>query len=86
MFRHDLERIENLLGALGLPLYHPALAEQQGEELAVLAGLEDFREHLGGALSVTLLEGIGRAREVADIDARGVEAAIGWLIDRAGEP
>src|SRR6185369_1457744 len=67
----DLERIENLLGALGLPLYHPALAEQQGEELAVLAGLEDFREHLGGALSVTLLEGIGRAREVADIDARG---------------
>jgi len=82
----DLERIENLLLALGLPLYHPALAERRGEKLAVLSGLEDFREHLGGALSITLLEGIGRAREVGDIDTRGVEDAIGWLIDRAGEP
>jgi 3-dehydroquinate synthase len=82
----DLERIENLLLALGLPLYHPALAERRGEKLAVLTGLEDFREHLGGTLSITLLEGIGRAREVGDIDPRGVEDAIGWLIDRAGEP
>jgi 3-dehydroquinate synthase len=82
----DLERLENLLAALGLPLYHPALLERSGDKLAVMAGLEDFREHLGGALSITLLEGIGRAREIGDIDFSGVEAAIGWLADRAGEP
>jgi 3-dehydroquinate synthase len=82
----DLARLENLIVALGLPRYHPALDERQGGKLALIAGLEEFREHLGGALSITLLEGIGRAREVSDIDLGGVEAAIGWLVERAGEP
>jgi len=82
----DLLRLENLLVALGLPLYHPALDERHDGKLALSAGLEEFREHLGGALSITLLEGIGRAREVGDIDVAGVEAAIHWLVERAGEP
>jgi len=82
----DLFRLESLLAALGLPSYHPALDERQGGKLALVAGLEEFREHLGGALSITLLEGIGRAREVSDIDLAGVEAAIRWLVERAGEP
>jgi 3-dehydroquinate synthase len=82
----ELVRLENLLVALGLPLYHPALDQRQGGKLALTAGLEEFREHLGGALSITLLEGIGRAREVSDIDLAGVEAAIHWLVERAGEP
>jgi 3-dehydroquinate synthase len=79
----ELERLRALLVKLGLPLVHPALSERRGQKLAVLAGLEDFREHLGGALSVTLLERIGRGREVADIDASGVEAAIHWLVEQA---
>jgi 3-dehydroquinate synthase len=82
----ELERLYALVARLGLPLYHPALAERRGDRLAVLAGLEDFREHLGGALSVTLLERIGRGREVSDIEPAAVEAAIGWLTERAGQP
>jgi len=82
----ELERLSALIARLGLPLYHPALAERRGDKLAVLAGLEDFREHLGGALSVTLLERIGRGREVSDIEPAAVEAAIGWLTERAGQP
>jgi 3-dehydroquinate synthase len=81
----ELERLRSLLAKLGLPLVHPALTERRGQKLAVLAGLEDFREHLGGALSVTLLERIGRGREVTDIDPAGVEAAIQWLVERAGQ-
>jgi len=81
-----LERIATLLAKLGLPRFHPALAERQAGGLAVLGGLQDFREHLGGALSVTLLEGIGRGREVGDLDEAAVEAAIGWLSERAGRP
>jgi 3-dehydroquinate synthase len=80
----ELDRLEALLDGLGLPLYHPALLERRGEELELLAGLEDFREHLGGSLSVTLLEGVGRPREVSQLDARGVEEAILWLAERAG--
>jgi 3-dehydroquinate synthase len=79
----ELERLRALLAKLGLPLMHPALTERRGAELAVLAGLEEFREHLGGTLSVTLLERIGRGREVTEIDAAGVEAAIHWLVEQA---
>jgi 3-dehydroquinate synthase len=82
----ELARLENLLVALGLPLYHPALVERKGGKLALVAGLEEFREHLGGALSITLLEGIGSAREVSDIDLAAVEAAVHWLVERAGQP
>jgi 3-dehydroquinate synthase len=83
--RAELDRIEAVLAGLGLPLYHPALLERRGERLELLAGLEDFREHLGGSLSVTLLEGIGHAREVSHLDLDVVEAAIFWLADRAGQ-
>jgi 3-dehydroquinate synthase len=80
----ELERIATLLERLGLPLHHPALLARSGGRLAVLRGLEEFREHLGGSLSVTLLTGIGRGREVQQIDAGVVEEAIGWLTERAG--
>ena len=81
----ELDRLEALLDALGLPLFHPALLERRGETLELLGGLDDFREHLGGALSVTLLEGVGRAREVSNVEASGVEDAIYWLAERAGQ-
>ena len=36
--------------------------------LLLLDGLEEFREHLGGELTVTLLRDIGRGEEVHEID------------------
>jgi 3-dehydroquinate synthase len=74
-----------LLLRLGLPTHPPALSETSGGQLAVIAGLEDFREHLGGALTVTLLERIGRGREVTSLDEGVVAAAVAWLADR-GSP
>ncbi len=79
----DLERIAGLLGRLGLPGSHPALHHRSGTRLDVLAGLEDFREHLGGRLSVTLLRGIGVAEEAHEMDEGTVEAAVSWLGGRA---
>lgn len=78
----DLERIARLLERLGLPIYHPVLSERRGDRLAVLAGLEEFREHLGGVLTVTLLRGIGQSVEVSEIDTAVVADAIGWLRER----
>jgi 3-dehydroquinate synthase len=80
----ELERIATLLERLGLPLHHPALSERSNGRLALLRGLEDFREHLGGALSITLLTGIGRSREANEVDSVLVEGAIAWLSARAG--
>ncbi len=54
------------LEGIGYELDHPAL-----RRLDVEAALSDFREHLGGKLSITLLEGIGCGVEVEEID-RGV--------------
>jgi 3-dehydroquinate synthase len=82
----ELERLASLLGRLGLPTYHPALAETSGGRLAVIAGLEDFREHLGGALTVTLLERIGRGREVTSLDETVVAGAAAWLAERGSSP
>ncbi|MBA4027978.1 MAG: 3-dehydroquinate synthase [Planctomyces sp.] len=68
----DARRAAGCLRALGFALEHPAL----GDADAVLGGLEEFREHLGGRLTVTLLGGIGRGVDVHAIDARAMRRAI----------
>lgn len=62
-------RVLETIQRVGLPLWHPT-AELTGADGAplVLDGLEEFREHLGGRLTVTMLAGIGRGREVHEID------------------
>jgi 3-dehydroquinate synthase len=46
-----------------------------GGDLMVLKGLEEFREHLGGPLTVTLLRAIGKGFEVHEMnDAVVVES------------
>ena len=59
----DLHRIFNLFHALGLSLYVPELQEE-----ALLQGLKEFQEHLGGTLTIMLLEGLGRGVEVHEMD------------------
>lgn len=78
------ERIAALLEHLGFRLHHPALGQRQADgTLAVIEGLREFREHLGGELTVTLLAAIGRGVEVHAVDEGLVEAAIAWLGDRS---
>lgn len=80
----DLERICALLEALGLELWHESLERTDADgKPAVLPGLREFREHLGGDLTVTLLCGIGRKLEVHTIDESRVVRAIDWLRARA---
>ncbi|WP_437907216.1 3-dehydroquinate synthase [Sorangium sp. So ce327] len=79
------------LEALGFTLWDDALTltrtcerGERGERLCVLDGLDEFREHLGGELTVTLLEDVGRAREVHAMEERHIVAAIARLRERAG--
>ncbi len=77
------ERICALLEYLGFDLWHPALGKIGANgEWAILDGLKDFQEHLGGELSVTLLAGIGVGIEVHEIDTDRMRQAILWLKDR----
>ncbi|HLU88294.1 MAG TPA: 3-dehydroquinate synthase [Cyclobacteriaceae bacterium] len=59
----ELRRIIRLIKALRFEVYVPELS---GE--ALLEGLEEFREHLGGKLTIMLLECIGQGREVNEMD------------------
>ena len=70
--RAAAERTVGLLRRLGIAVWHDAL----GRADQVLRGLEEFREHLGGRLTVTLLRGIGAADEVHELDAALLREAI----------
>lgn len=63
------DRVLRLLEALGFQLFTNELThkDQNGNHL-VLEGLEEFREHLGGELTITLLDGIGKGSEVHQMD------------------
>jgi 3-dehydroquinate synthase len=52
--------------------------------LLVLRGLEEFREHLGGELSLTLLRGLGHGVEVREVEEAALLRALDWLRARAG--
>lgn len=77
-------RICSLLEHLGFKLWHPALEDRNAEgEVELLQGLVDFREHLGGELTITLLESLGQGIEVHEVDAQLVMQSVGWLKQRA---
>jgi 3-dehydroquinate synthase len=65
----DWLRIIGLFEAVELPIWHRDMATPgSGGRPAVLAGLEEFREHLGGRLTIMLLERIGSGFEVHELD------------------
>ena len=71
------QRILSLLEALGLRLWdETVLASDTTGGVALLSGLQEFREHLGGELHVTLLRGIGQSFEVTEMDQSAVRASI----------
>ena len=56
----------NVLLSIGFDLEIPVHSKAELDEL--MLGIEEFREHLGGKLTITLLSGIGKKMDVHDID------------------
>lgn len=76
-------RVRTLLERLGFRLWHPACDERESDgRLKLLAGLEEFRTHLGGELTITLLSEIGVGVEVNRMEARLIGEALQWLRPR----
>jgi 3-dehydroquinate synthase len=77
----EFARIHLVLKRLGLPLWHEALktAGHPGGPALLLEGLDDFREHLGGELTITLVRGVGSAIEVNEMDRAAILRALDWM-------
>lgn len=69
-------RIVSCMRRMGLPLWNPVLADDPDR---VLDGLEEFRQHLGGRLTVTMLSEIGRPIDVHEISMSAMRQAMQQL-------
>jgi 3-dehydroquinate synthase len=79
------ERVLALLERLGFDLFANELLNVGSDgQLQVLGGLNEFREHLGGDLTITLLREIGRGVEVHEVNLPKLVAAIHELRERHG--
>lgn len=77
------ERVLGLLEALGFDLFTPNVPPGGSDVRALIEqGLEEFREHLGGPLTVTLLRAIGRGVEVNAIQMPAMAEAFNELRER----
>src|ERR1051325_7385496 len=80
---NSAERILRLLEQLGFDLWaNELLNVDSQDELMVLRGLEEFREHLGGRLTITLLRAIGQGFEAHEMNFSKVIDSIYEVKDR----
>jgi len=75
----DAMRVLRCLSDFGFALDVPDLHETD----TLYEGLEEFRQHLGGRLTLTMLRGIGQPIEVHEVDFQQMETAIGQLSEFA---
>ena len=73
----DAQRVLDCLAALGYEIDCPQLQD----EAALLAGMEEFRQHLGGRLTLTMLAEIGRPVDVHEVDRNLMHRATGKVRD-----
>ncbi len=75
---NSMRRVLDVIQALGLPITHPLL-DVRDDRSPLLDGLNEFREHLGGRLTIMLLREIGKGEEVHEIDTALVRQASEWI-------
>lgn len=74
---NNLHRILKVIRHYGFRIYDGYLSQQaENGAYDVLLGLEEFREHMGGRLTIPLLRGIGEQFEVHDMDMPLLEECI----------
>lgn len=72
-----LDQIIAVMQQIGFDLQIPLKTDAEINEL--LKGIQEFREHLGGELTITLINGIGRKHDVHHIDMEVMKEAISKL-------
>lgn len=77
--KSDTERVLQCMQNLQLPISHSLLSDSE----SLFEGLEEFRQHLGGRLTITLLKEIGKSIDVHSIDRVAMRDAIEEVIGRS---
>ena len=73
-------RILETLNELQIAVHHEALDFRTPDGTrAIYIGLEEFREHLGGELTVLLLKDIGKGEDIHSMDTALLDECIQWL-------
>ena len=70
----DVRRVYDVLAGVGFALYDPTLESPQ-----VFDGLREFREHLGGELTIQMLRRVGEGFNVHEIDEQLMRRSIAQL-------
>lgn len=71
------KKIIAVFDAIGFELHIPT--ETDGELDQLLVGIQEFREHLGGQLTITLISDIGKQYDVHEIDLNRMKKAVRML-------
>lgn len=82
----DFDALYQGLADCGFTLWHELLERERGGSLDVLRGIDEFREHLGGELCLTMPRGLGASFEIHEVDAAGMTLAIRKIKERAAAP
>jgi len=73
-----VDRTLNALRDLGLPIHHEKL-----DDTAIFDGLEEFRQHLGGRLTLTMIQDLGQTLQVHTVDLTKMKQAIDYLANKS---
>jgi len=87
--KKDCNRVINLFKSCGFRMYVPELdneLDNPDRKESILYGLEEFREHLGGELTIMLLQGIGQGIEVHEVDTELYKKAVEILRSTEKQP
>jgi 3-dehydroquinate synthase len=78
------DQIVEVLQKLGFQLIHPAIFGPDGISVnpELLKGLEEFREHLGGQLTIPMLNEIGSKFDVHEMNPVWIERAAQSLLQK----
>jgi 3-dehydroquinate synthase len=76
----ELHKIMTILQDIGFELYHWAL-----RWMDIPKAMREFQEHMGGALTIILLNGIGNRVEVHQVDTEIYRKCIDTLVMRSLE-
>ena len=70
------------MSGLGFEVVHSLLFTEDGNSINpdLLKGLEEFREHLGGVLTIPMISAVGTKFDVHEMNPKWIEAAAHSLL------
>lgn len=79
------QRVVDFLLVMKMPIWHEGFESLDGAgQRAIFAGAEEFREHLGGELTIMMLSSLGEGLDIHSLDTGVLESSMNWL--RACQP